>query len=225
MSVLPCSVRFLARLVIVTYLFASAHSVSAQVVDFETLVATQAVFGVDFNSDGIDDVVFSSTDPAGFNPGGPDPNAQVHASGQVLETSSTSSPDIRVDFLGGAIGQLQVGFALLTDVNDPGQGLLLEVFDQADNQLGSTFQPGALLPLVNTPGSGISGFPEGLASVSFTGVAAYALLDATTTGTRFAIDDFTGTFSPETIPEPGSVSLLGFSGLILLGRRRRGPPV
>lgn len=146
--------------VVAASLFSSAQSASAQVIDFETLVATQAVFGFDVNNDGSDDVVFSSTDPAGFNTTGPNPVNQFHLSGQVLETSSASSPDIRVDFLGGATGQLQVDFALLTDVNDPGQGPLLEVFDQADNQLGSMFQCGELLPLVNTPGSGISVFPE-----------------------------------------------------------------
>ena len=226
MSRFKCSGKVLACLLIaastvVSTPSASAQSTPSQTIDFETLLATQSVFGFDFNNDGIDDVRFSTTNPGGFNTGGPDPSTQVHATGQVLETSSLSAPDIRVDFLGGATGPLQVGFALLTDVGELDQGLLIEVFDQADNQLGATFQRGELLPITTGLGSGVSGFPEGLISVSFPGVASYALLDATTTGTRFVIDDFTGTFSPETIPEPGSLAVLGFSGLVLLGRRRK----
>jgi hypothetical protein len=226
MSRLKYSRRYFSRMLaavslVAFFLVALTNNLSAQVVDFETLVATQAVFGFDINNDGIDDVRFSTTNPGGFNTGGPDPSTQVHATGQVLETSSLSAPDIRVDFLGGATGPLQVGFALLTDVGELDQGLLIEVFDQANNQLGSTFQRGELLPITTGLGSGVSGFPEGLISVSFPGVASYALLDATTTGTRFVIDDFTGTFSPETIPEPGSLPVLGFSGLVLLGRRRK----
>ena len=227
MSRFRCSGRFLACLLIAASSVVSTHSAAAQstpgqVIDFETLVATQSVFGFDFNNDGIDDVVFSSTDPAGFNTGGPDPNMQLHASGQVLETSSTSSPDIRVDFPGGATGQLQVGFALLTDVNAVDQGLLVEVFDQTGNQMGSAFERGELLPISTSLGSGVSGFPEGLLSVSFQGVAANALFDATTTGSRFVLDDFTGTFSPATVPEPGSVTRLGLASVVLLVRRRKG---
>ena len=214
-----CSGRFLACLLFAASSVVFAHSASAQVVDFETLIATQSVFGFDFNNDGIDDVVFSSTDPAGFNTMGPDTTVQVHASGQVLETSSTANPDIRVDFPGGATGQLQVGFALLTDVGELDQGLLLEVFDQTGNPLGSAFQRGELLPITTGLGSGVSGFPEELLSVSFQGVASYALFDATTTGSRFVIDNFTGTFSPAPVPEAGSLTLLGLAGLVLLDRR------
>ena len=221
MSRISCSGRFFALLFTAASLVTSAHSVSAQVINFETLVQGQVTHGVDINNDGIDDVLFSTTDPAGFNTAGPDPNTQVHVSGLLLETSSTTDPDIRVDFLGGAIDQFQVGFALLTAVGDVGQGLSFEVFDQADNQLGSSFQPGALLPLNPSLDASVSGFPEGLLSLSFQGVASYALLDATTTGSRFVIDNFAGDFLPAAaIPDPSALTLIGLSSVILLGRRR-----
>lgn len=220
MSRFICAGGFFACLALAVFLAASAHSVSAQVIGFETLVPSQT-YGVDINNDGIDDVLFSTTDPAGFGNTGPDQNAQVYASGLFLESSSTTDPDIRVDFPGGAINDLQVGFALLTGVDDLGQGLLLEVFDQAGNQLGSTSKPGQILPLTVTAATGMSQFPEGLLSVSFDGVASYALVDATTTGGRFIIDNFSGTFLPAAIPEPSALALLGLGGVILLGQRRK----
>lgn len=202
-------------------LIASAHSASAQVIDFETLVAPpQTVHGVDINDDGIDDVLFSTIDPIGFGNTGPNPATQLHASGLLLESSSTIDPDIRVDFSGGAIDLLQVGFALLTNVNDPDQGMRLEVFDQFDNQLGSVFQRGELLPLNVSVDTNVSRFPEGRLSLPFEGVASYALIDATTTGSRFAIDNFGGTFLAAAIPEPSALALLALGGVFLSGRRR-----
>ncbi len=223
MSKFRCTERFFAMLVVAAAaLSASAHSASAQVINFDTLVFAQTVHGVDINDDGIDDVLFSTTDPNGFGTAGPDPNTQLYASGLLLESSSTINPDIRVDFRGGAIDLLQVGFALLTDVNDVDQGLSFEVFDQAGIPLVSASQRGELLPLNPSIDTSVSGFPEGLLSVSFEGVASYALLDATTTGTRFVIDNFGGTFLTAPVPEPSGLSLLGFGGVILLGRRRKG---
>lgn len=194
----------------------STPGVSAQQIDFESLVGGESLFGIDVNADGRTDVRFSTTADGGFNVGGPNPEEQVFASGLVMETSSMSDPDIRVDFLGGATDSIQLGFALLADVDDPGQGLQLEVFDQLGERLASDFQTGELLS-INSP-SGLSGFPENLISVSFDGVASYALIDATASGSRFVIDDFTGTFLPAAIPEPSGV--LGFALLGLLFRRR-----
>lgn len=202
-------------------LLALAQSASAQVIDFEKLVASETMHGVDINNDGINDVLFSTTDPLGFGNGGPNPDTQLYASGLLLESSSTIDPDIRVDFRGGAIDLLQVGFALLTDVNDVDQGLTLEVFDQTGNQLVSASQRGELLPLNPSFDASVSGFPEGLVSLSFEGVASYALIDATTTGTRFVIDNFAGTFLPAAIPEPNALALLGLGGALALARRRR----
>ena len=221
MSRFMCSGRVFACLTVAVFLAMVTNSVSAQVINFETLVTPQPSFEVDINDDGIDDVLFSTTDPAGFNNFGPDPNTQIFASGLLLESSSTTDPDIRVDFPGGAIDQLQVGFALLADVNDLDQGLQLDVFDQAGTQLGSTFQRGEILPLTVTAITGMSTFPEGLLTVSFEGVASYALFDATATGTRFVIDDFSGTFLTAAIPEPSSLALLGLGGVFCLGRRRK----
>ena len=194
----------------------STHSVFGQTIDFESLVGGESLFGIDVNADGETDVEFSTTADGGFNIGGPNPEEQVFASGLVLETSSISDPDIRVDFFGGATDSIQLGFALLAGVDDPGQGLQLDVFDRLGEPLASAFEAGQLLTVDSA--SGLSGFPESLISVSFDGVASFALLDATASGTRFVIDDFSGTFLPAAIPEPN-----GGIGLVLLGlllRRR-----
>ena len=194
----------------------SAHSASAQTIDFESLVGGQSLFGIDVNADGRTDVQFSTTAAGGFNTVGPNPDDQLFATGVVLETSSTSDPDIRVDFLGGATDSIRMGFVIGGFVDDLDQGLQVEVFDQLGVSLSSEFRAGELL--TNDTPLGLSMFPEGLISVSFDGVASYALLDATAVGTRFVIDDFSGTFAPAAIPEPS-----GGIGLALLGllvRRR-----
>ncbi|MDA8562952.1 hypothetical protein N9L06_00710 [Mariniblastus sp.] len=194
----------------------STQMVSAQTIDFESLVGGESLFGIDVNEDGRTDVQFSTTAAGGFNTAGPNPDDQVFATGLVLETSSISDPDIRVDFLGGATDSIQLGFALLASVDDPGQGLQVDVFDRLGVSLASEFRSGQLLSIDNV--TGLSTFPEGLISVSFDGVASFALLDATATGTRFVIDDFSGTFAPAAVPEPSAG--IGLALLGLLVRRR-----
>ncbi len=199
-----------------TLVLLTTHSASAQTIDFESLVDGAALFGIDVNADGRTDVRFSTAADGGFNTSGPNPDDQVYATGSVLETSSLSDPDIRVDFLGGATGSIRMGFVIGGFIDDPGQGLQVEVFDQLGERLASAFQPGELLTIGNA--SGFSGFPENFISVSFDGVASYALLDATASGTRFVIDDFSGTFAPAAVPEPQGA--LGLLVTALLWRRR-----
>ena len=58
-----------------------------------------------FDGDGgnVDNVVFSTTDPLGFNTSGPGVNQQfIDESG--LEGTSDLDPDLRADFLNGAMG-------------------------------------------------------------------------------------------------------------------------
>ena len=203
-----------------TIVLLSTHSVPAQTIDFESLVAGQSLFGIDVNSDERTDVQFSTTAAGGFNTMGPNPDGQAFVSGLVLETSSISDPDIRVDFLGGATESIQLGFALLAGVDDAGQGLQLEIFDQAGEQLGAAFQAGELVTVDTVAGLPVfSGFPEGQVSISFDGVASFALLDATASGTRFVIDEFAGTFLPAAVPEPSGGIGLACLGLLLLRRR------
>ena len=215
------SVNFLKRAALLlasVLVLLSNQNASAQTIDFESLSDGQSLFGIDINADGRTDVQFSTTAAGGFNTIGPNPDEQVFASGLVLETSSISDPDIRVDFFGGATDSIQMGFVIGGFIDDPGQGLQVDVFDRSGERLASEFQPGQLLSVSSV--SGLSQFPEDLISVSFDGVASYALLDATALGTRFVIDDFSGTFLPAAIPEPS-----GGIGLVLLGllmRRRSG---
>jgi len=185
----------------------------AQPIDFDALSFGDTLFGFDVNADGQNDVEFSTTDPLGFGIGGPNPDDQVFVAGTVLESSSILDPDVRVDFLNGAVNSIGLGYALLTGVADLGQGLQVDVFDSADVLIGSTFQAGQILSGTNN--GGVSVFPEGSISVSFAGVAAYALLDATTTGGRFAIDDFEGDFFPTAIPEPSGGMFMMLAGLLL----------
>ena len=215
--------RFSMRMAIAIVLvigMTSMNSLSAQLIDFESLVVGESLFGIDVNADGRTDVQFSTTAAGGFSSTGPNPAEQVFASGLVLETSSISDPDIRVDFLGGVTDSIQLGFALLASVDDPGQGLQLDVFDELGERLASAFRSGQLLSIDSA--SGLSQFPEGFVSVSFDGVASFALLDATASGTRFVIDDFSGTFLPASIPEPGGAIGLACLGLLLRRRSAAG---
>ncbi len=172
-------------------------------ITFDTLVTGQTSFGFDGDGDSIDDVVFSTTDPTGFNTLGPG-LAQLYISEPGLEGTTVLSADLRVNFLNGATGSVTFGFALSTSGAAPGTGASLALYDSSDQLLGSASVLGALFSL---PGGGTSTFVEGELSLAFAGTASYGLFDFTGAGDRYIIDNFSGNFG-SVIPEPGSALLL-----------------
>lgn len=201
----------------VILIFAPVH---AAVVTFDDLaVIGQTTFGFDGDSDGINDVIFSTTDPAGFNVIGPGQN-QNFIQEPGLAGTSELNPDLRVDLLNGANGPLSFGFALDSLVVDPAFFASFSVFDAGDNLLANSQQMGEFLP--SPFGAGLTEYPEGEISVSFSGIATYAIFDFTSEFGNYIIDNFEGTFgSTETIvPVPAAVWLFG-SALGILGWIKR----
>lgn len=191
----------------------------AAVITFDDLLSGQTAYGFDGDGDGINDVIFSTSDPAGFNVIGPGPNqTYIHEPG--LEGTSLLNPDLRVDFLRGAVDSLRFGFALDSSTVAPGFFASIRLFDAGGNLLGEASQVGDYT--VTAPPDGLSSFPEGEVSLLFAGTAAYATFDFATEFGRFIIDDFAGTYgSTERIPEPSTAWLLGAAGLALAGSARR----
>lgn len=197
----------------VTALMAVPGVASAAVTTFDDLITGQISYGFDGDSDGVNDVVFSTNDPSGFNTVGPGAN-QAYINEPGLEGTSLLDPDLRVDFNFGATGSLAFGFALNSSVEAPAFFASFSVFDSSDNLLASQTVQGLL---------GTSTFPEGQVSVAFIGTASYGLFNFTSEFDRYIIDNFEGTYgSTEVVPEPGTLALLGLGLAGLgLGRRRR----
>ncbi|HFE37913.1 MAG TPA: PEP-CTERM sorting domain-containing protein [Gammaproteobacteria bacterium] len=192
----------------------SAYSITASAIvsNVETITFDSAIDGetshlFDGDGDGVADVIFSTMDPFGFNTAGPGPN-QLYISEPGLEGTTGLTPDLRVDFLQGAVGSIGFGFA----TTDPMTGVA-QVFDQAHNQIGSQVFAGEYFDLtteetVDFPGfnsdnipneeipfgeGSTSGFPEGRVEIPFADAAAYVIIDFNSEfgGGRYIIDNFT----------------------------------
>lgn len=200
-----------------TAFLVTCSTTNAAIVTFDDLVTGPLSQAFDGDGDGIDDVVFSTTDPDGLNNIGPGDTVYIDEPG--LEGTVQLSPDLSVSFLNGASGSLSFGFALLAGPADV-DGVLFSIFDAADTLIASDF----VLADTDNPGGG-GGFPEEFVSVSFPGVAAYATFDFTNnSATRYIIDNFQGTYgSTETVVPIPAASWLFASGLgYLWWIRRRG---
>lgn len=197
----------------------SAQAANATIT-FNTLISGQTSFGFDGDADGINDVVFTTTDPLGFNTIGPG-LAQLYINEPGLEGTTLLNPDLRVNFVSGATQSVGFGFAMSDFVPGASNQVTFRLFNSSNVQIATTTVNGALFGL---PGGGSSTFVEGLVSLSFSGQAAYGLFNFSGTGTRYIIDNFTGNFG-SVVPEPGTAALMlmGAAALAWRGFRKLSP--
>ena len=190
--------------------FAFSGATSAATITFDDLVMGATSNAFDGDGDGIKDVTFTTTDPAGFNTVGPGLN-QSYIAEPGLEGTSLLPTDLRIDFAKGPTGSLSFGFALDSLSESPAYFANFRVYNAAGVLLASKTVVGAYTV---TP-AGTSSFPEGVVSISFAGTAAYGLFDFTSELGRYIIDDFTGNFG-SVVPEPSTTALLllGLCGLL-----------
>ncbi len=185
----------------------SQNSMAIDIITFDEAINGLESFSFDANNDGLSDVIFSTVDPFGFNTVGPGPNmSYIEEPG--LEGTTLLGEDLRVDFLGGAVGNLEFGFALNTF--EENHGVTFSVFDKNDNLLNTGFKQA----FFTTTPEGVSSFPEAVMSLNFPGVAAYGIFDfdgsleeTEMSPNRYIIDNFTGTFNAAdvNIAAPGSL--------------------
>ena len=194
------------------------NSAQAALLTFDDAISGATSYSFDGDGDLINDVIFTTTDSSGFNTVGPGPN-QLYIDEPGLEGTTLLSPDLRVDFLNGAITNLSFGFAMSYPLTTPlNVGVTFAVYNNSDTLLGSIYQA-ADFTLPN--GTDPSDFPEALVSLDFLGIASYAVFDFSGSSTRYIVDNFEGTFgSTENIPEvpvPAAVWLFGTALFGLFG--------
>lgn len=219
--------------IVTTSVFMASQALALEVITFdENVLDGVTSFSFDGNGDNVADVVFSTQDPFGFNTFGPGPNMSYIQEPGLEGTTGIVGEDLRVDFLGGATGNIEFSFAVsegafgeeifdpLELTASPRGGVTFSVFDANDNLLNSTFQNsyftetdfsgGGLsdLPEIIPGGSqGISSFPEAILALNFPGVASYGVFDFEEGPGRYILDNFTGTFdsAAENVAPPGSL--------------------
>jgi len=192
----------------------------AAVITFDQLISGQTSYAFDGDGDGIADVVFSTTDPLGFNTAGPGPNQQ-YINEPGLEGATSLNPDLRIDFNYGtdlSRGPISFGVAMSTFGDYPLAGIF-SIFN-SQGGLIEAVEFGIL--------QGSSSFPEALVSTSVSGgVVSYVLFDfddANTFAPRYIIDDFTGEFGSTERPVnsvPGPLPLLGAGVAFVTSRQLR----
>lgn len=170
----------------------------AATIKFDDFVYGVTSYSYDADGDGKNDVTFSTAAPSGFRTAGPGTNmSYIQEPG--LEGTSLLDVDLRVDFLIGALNNLQFSYALNSESENSSTWASFKVFDSNNNLLTSIFQSGQY----TYPGSYRSNYPEGVMGVGFAGVASYGLFDFSSDYGRYIIDNF------EVTPVPEPVSVLG----------------
>jgi hypothetical protein len=195
----------------------------AAVITFDNVISSQTSYAFDGDGDSVNDVIFSTTDPGGFNTIGPGTNMN-YIQEPGVEGTAMLIEDLRVSFLNGAVGSLSFGFALSSGAEGPDVFAKFSVYDASDALIATSTVYG----LFTATPSGNSSFPEGQVNVNFSGLASYATFDFSSGG-RYIIDNFSGTFgSTEAsaiaagqVPEPSTAIMLLIGGAIVGVVRRR----
>ena len=194
---------------------------NAALVTFDNVVDGQTSYAVDVNGDGTPDVVFSTTDPAGFRAAGPGTN-QRFINEPGLEGSASQSPAMRVDFPRGAIAAVAFGFAVDSFRQPVPNALDFTLFDARGQPIASTTANAEIFDIPGAPGV-TSDFAENAVNLAFSGVASFGLFDFN--ASRFIIDNFQFTPAPPgppgQLPEPGSLASAAAVFLVLLALLRR----
>ncbi|MCI5129477.1 MAG: hypothetical protein D3907_13540 [Candidatus Electrothrix sp. AUS3] len=186
--------KFLVGLATGIFLGGIVGVANAAIITFDDAISGATSYEFDGDEDGINDVIFSTTDPYGFNTVGPGSN-MTYIEEPGLEGTSLLAEDLRVDFFNGAVDSLAFGFALDSYTEDDIANF--KVFNSSGELLSSATITGAY----TTISSGQSNFPEGYLEVIFSGVASYATFDFTSDYGRFIIDNFSGTFGSTEIAD------------------------
>ena len=223
-------VRFSVFFCSLTLFLGTAVMVGAATLTFDDLIMGATSYHFDSDGDSIADVIFSTTDPAGFNTLGPGPNMtyiqEPGLEGSVLVNHPTNH-DLRVDFLNQAQNSLMFGFALCDSFESTNTWASFEVYNAAGTLIASDFEYG----LFTTPdGTNPSSFPEGLIETNFAGIASYATFDFCNDPSgcqRYIIDNLSGTFGSTevppangVIPEPSTLLLFGIGMLPFLRKKK-----
>ncbi len=176
--------------------------------DFSDAVQGRSFYAYDGDRDGNPDIVVSTADPFGFNTFGPGPNMRfIQEPG--IEGRRNLPTDLRLNFVRGAVNEVSFGFA----VSD-GQGgqtqLTFGLYDVNNQLLASSVTTASFQNLTN---GSQSSFPEAQVALSFSGTAAYGLLDFAPTAAgnqdfgRYILDNLSTDFA-------GATTLPGFGGII-----------
>ncbi|XWK89171.1 MAG: PEP-CTERM sorting domain-containing protein [Phormidium sp.] len=188
-------------------------SAQGAIITFNDAISGAPSYSFDGDGDGINDVIFTTTDPNGFNTVGPGPN-MTYVQQPGLEGTSLLPVDLRVDFLVGAENYLKFGFALNSGTESPQTFTSFQVYDRNNNLLASDLEYGRY---TYPNGTMPSSFPEGVIETNFTGVAAYALFNFSSDFGRYLIDNFEGNFGTTEVSVPEPASTLGLLALGTLG--------
>ena len=167
-------------------LLAFIASSDAAVITFDEVIEGEISYAYDGDGDEIDDVLFSTTDPLGFNTVGPGPNMNFITEPGIEGTTALAA-DLRVDFIFGASSNITFGFAMSTTQEI--YGVTFEVYDHTDSLIASAYQVATFTNVTVA-----SRYPEELLSLDFEGTAAYGLFKFDDVPPRYIIDNFKGAF-------------------------------